>query len=91
MHQPSRPHFTRPTLARRWKCPRLARHHRRVVIRWTVVVLAVGLSILLIVSGYPLIGSPIMVLALARAVILVRSHRNPQRHGRRYHGYSDPG
>jgi hypothetical protein len=78
-------------LAPRPEYSRVARHHRPVVIRWTVVVLGVVLGVLLIVDGYPLIGGPIILLAIARAVMLVRWLRHPERHRPPHHGYSDPG
>jgi hypothetical protein len=62
-----------------------------VVIRWTVVVLAVVLGVLLLVADYPLVGGPVVVFGVVRAIILVRWHRRPERHRRRHHRYSDPG
>jgi hypothetical protein len=61
------------------------------VIRWTVVILGGVLGVVLIVDGYPLVGGPLILFAIARAVRLVRWHMHPERHRPHHHGYGDPG
>jgi hypothetical protein len=56
-----------------------------------VVVLAVVLGVVLLVADYPLIGAPVVLFAVVRAIILVRWQSHPEHHRPRHHGYNDPG
>ena len=60
-------------------------------LRWIVVVLAATLGVVLVLSGYWLIGALVLALAVARAALLVGVRRRRSRLEDRWRRFGPPG